>query len=109
MPSPPLLPPQVGYLAGPNSIGTGYIASEFRGNVFWAPKWSHTSLAGPPSQPGWLALPGWLVGCLAGPAGIPPGQERPPEGTITRRGETVPLFPGTNLLRSGVLLHAGDV
>ena len=51
-------------------------------NAFWAPRWSRTSLAGPPGQPGWLALPGWPVGCLAGQAGVLAGQEWRPGGRI---------------------------
>ncbi len=50
---------------------------KFWENAFWAPRWSRTSPAGPPGQPGWLALPGWSLGRLAGQAGVLAGQERP--------------------------------
>ncbi len=51
-------------------------------NAFWAPRWSRTSPAGPPGQPGWLALPGWPVASLAGQAGVMAGQEWQPGGRI---------------------------
>ena len=47
------------------------------GDPFWASIWSRTSPAGPPGRPGWLALPGWPLGRLAGQAGVLAGQERP--------------------------------
>ena len=50
---------------------------KFWENAFWAPRWSRTSPAGPPGRPGWLALPGWSLGRLAGQAGVLAGQERP--------------------------------
>ena len=49
---------------------------------FWAPGWSRTSSAGPPGQPGWLALSGWPVASLAGQAGVMAGQEWPPGGRM---------------------------
>ena len=53
---------------------------KFWENAFGAPSWSRTSPAGPPGQPGWLALPGWPVGCLAGQAGVLAGQQWTPGG-----------------------------
>ncbi len=50
---------------------------KFWENAFWTPRWSRTSPAGPPGRPGWLALPGWPVGRLAGQAGVLAGQEWP--------------------------------
>ena len=47
------------------------------GDPFGASIWSRTSPAGPPGRPGWLALPGWPLGRLAGQAGVLAGQERP--------------------------------
>ena len=47
------------------------------GDPLGASIWSRTSPAGPPGRPGWLALPGWPLGRLAGQAGVLAGQERP--------------------------------